>query len=193
MAAAVEAENKKSILVTGGAGFIGSHTVLQLLAQGFKVTIIDFVEKAVERVRDLAGSDGSRNLQFYVGDLRNKEDLEKIFSRTRFDAVIHFAGLKAVGESVLKPLLYYDNNLIGTMNLFEFMVKYGCKKISVLTFGVSDCLLFISNCLWATQKIPCVEDFELKAMNPYGRTKLFLEEIAHDVQKADPEWRVVLL
>ncbi|KAL6004495.1 UDP-glucose 4-epimerase Uge1 [Asimina triloba] len=182
------AQSKKSILVTGGAGFIGTHTVLQLLSLGFKVTIIDnldnSVEAAVERVRDLVGSDGSRNLQFFVGDLRNKGDLEKVFSGTRFDAVIHFAGLKAVGESVGRPLLYYDNNLIGTLNLFEFMVKYNCKK---MVFSSS------ATVYGQPEKIPCVEDFELKAMNPYGRTKLYLEEIARDVQKADPEWRIILL
>ncbi|XP_058086022.1 bifunctional UDP-glucose 4-epimerase and UDP-xylose 4-epimerase 1-like [Magnolia sinica] len=181
-------EKQQSILVTGGAGFIGTHTVLQLLNEGFKVSIIDnldnSVEEAVDRVRDLAGRDGSRNLIFHVGDLRNKDDLEKVFSQTRFDAVIHFAGLKAVGESVAKPLRYYDNNLIGTLNLIEFMLNYGCKK---LVFSSS------ATVYGQPEKIPCVEDFELKAMNPYGRTKLFLEEIARDVQKADPEWRIILL
>ncbi|XP_020589985.1 bifunctional UDP-glucose 4-epimerase and UDP-xylose 4-epimerase 1-like [Phalaenopsis equestris] len=178
----------QSILVTGGAGFIGTHTVLQLLKEGFRVSIIDnldnSVEEAVDRVRDIAGPDLSRNLRFYLGDLRNNEDLEKVFSETRFDAVIHFAGLKAVGESVAKPLLYYTNNLIGTLNLFEFMTKYGCKKMvfssSTIVYG-------------QPEQSPCAEDVELKAMNPYGRTKLFLEEIARDIQKADPEWRIILL
>ncbi|XP_077243113.1 bifunctional UDP-glucose 4-epimerase and UDP-xylose 4-epimerase 1-like [Tasmannia lanceolata] len=178
----------QSILVTGGAGFIGTHTVLQLLNVGFKVVIIDnldnSVEESVQRVRELAGTDRSRNLQFYLGDLRNKEDLEKVFSQTRFDAVIHFAGLKAVGESVAKPGLYYNNNLIGTLNLFEFMGKYGCKK---MVFSSS------ATVYGQPEKIPCVEDFQLMAMNPYGRTKLFLEEIARDIQKADPDWRIVLL
>ncbi|XXG76098.1 hypothetical protein AAC387_Pa08g0523 [Persea americana] len=181
-------ESSNSILVTGGAGFIGTHTVLQLLNEGYMVSIIDnldnSVEDAVDRVRDLAGSSRSGNLQFHVGDLRNKEDLEKVFSRTRFDAVIHFAGLKAVGESVAKPSLYYNNNLIGTLNLFEFMTKYGCKK---MVFSSS------ATVYGQPETIPCVEDFQLMAMNPYGRTKLFLEEIARDIQKADPEWRVILL
>ncbi|XP_010940867.1 bifunctional UDP-glucose 4-epimerase and UDP-xylose 4-epimerase 1 isoform X2 [Elaeis guineensis] len=181
-------EQQQSILVTGGAGFIGTHTVLQLLRGGFRVTIIDnlsnSVPEAVDRVRDLAGPALSRNLQFYLGDLRNKEDLEKVFSETRYDAVIHFAGLKAVGESVAKPLLYYNNNLIGTINLYEFMGKYGCKK---MVFSSS------ATVYGQPEKIPCVEDFELRAMNPYGRTKLFLEEIARDIQKADPEWRIIHL
>ncbi|KAI0488337.1 hypothetical protein KFK09_028166 [Dendrobium nobile] len=178
----------QNILVTGGAGFIGTHTVLQLLKEGFRVTIIDnldnSVEEAVDRVRDLAGPDLSRNLRFHLGDLRSNDDLERVFSETRFDAVIHFAGLKAVGESVAKPLLYYSNNLIGTLNLYEFMTKYGCKK---MVFSSS------TTVYGQPEKIPCVEDFELKAMNPYGRTKLFLEEIACDIQKADPEWRIILL
>lgn len=177
-----------SILVTGGAGFIGTHTVLQLLNGGFHVTVIDnldnSVEEAVDRVRDLAGPDLSLNLKFQIGDLRNKNDLEKLFSETRFDAVVHFAGLKAVGESVAKPFRYFDNNLIGTLNLYEIMTKYGCKK---MVFSSS------ATVYGQPEKIPCVEDFELVAMNPYGRTKLFLEEIARDIQKADPEWRIILL
>lgn len=188
MASEAKQQQQQSILVTGGAGFIGTHTVLQLLNEGFRVSIIDnldnSVEEAVDRVRDLAGSNGSRNLQFHLGDLRNKEDLEKVFSQTRFDAVIHFAGLKAVGESVAKPWLYYSNNLIGTLNLLEFMGKYGCKK---MVFSSS------ATVYGQPETIPCVENFELKAMNPYGRTKLFLEEIARDVQKADPDWRIILL
>lgn len=180
--------SKKTILVTGGAGFIGTHTVLQLLNDGFNVYIIDnldnSVEEAVDRVRDLVGSHRSRHLQFHQGDLRNKEDLEKVFSQTRFDAVIHFAGLKAVAESVSKPGLYYNNNLIGTLNLIEFMGKYGCKK---MVFSSS------ATVYGQPETIPCVEDFQLMAMNPYGRTKLFLEEIFRDVQKADPEWRIILL
>ncbi|PKU63798.1 bifunctional UDP-glucose 4-epimerase and UDP-xylose 4-epimerase 1-like isoform X1 [Dendrobium catenatum] len=178
----------QSILVTGGSGFIGTHTVLQLLKEGFRVTILDNLDnsvmEAVDRVRSIAGTELSGNLRFYLGDLRNKDDLEVVFSQNSFDAVIHFAGLKAVGESVARPHLYYNNNLIGTLNLFEFMTKYGCKK---MVFSSS------ATVYGQPEKIPCVEDFELKAMNPYGRTKLFLEEIARDIQKADPEWRIILL
>ncbi|GFS33248.1 UDP-D-glucose/UDP-D-galactose 4-epimerase 1 [Actinidia rufa] len=169
--------SNQTILVTGGAGFIGTHTVLQLLKEGSRVSIIDnldnSVEEAVHRVRDLAGPDLSKNLEFNLGDLRNKEDLEKLFSRTKFDGVIHFAGLKAVGESVVCPLRYFENNLIGSINLYQTMAKY--------------------NLYGQPEKIPCVEDFDLMAMNPYGRTKLFLEEIARDMQKADPEWKIILL
>lgn len=179
---------KGNILVTGGAGFIGTHTVVELLKQGFTVSIIDnldnAVEEAVHRVRQLVGPELSNNLQFHLGDIRNVEDLEKLFSNDKFDAVIHFAGLKAVGESVAHPMRYFDNNLVGSITLYKVMAKYGCKKLvfssSATVYGQPD-------------KIPCLEDFELKAMNPYGRTKLFLEEIARDIQKADPDWRIILL
>ncbi|KAL8207795.1 hypothetical protein R6Q57_007207 [Mikania cordata] len=177
-----------SILVTGGAGFIGTHTVVQLLNQGFKVTIIDnldnSVEEAVYRIRDLVGPHLSVNLQFHLGDIRNKEDLEKLFSQAKFDAVIHFAGLKAVAESMAHPFRYFDNNLIGSITLYQVMAKYNCKK---LVFSSS------ATVYGQPKKIPCVEDFELKAMNPYGRTKLFLEEIARDIHTADPEWKIILL
>ncbi|KAF6167565.1 hypothetical protein GIB67_031148 [Kingdonia uniflora] len=177
-----------NILVTGGAGFIGTHTVVQLLNEGFKVFIIDnfdnSVEEAVVRVRGLVGPFLSSKLEFHLGDLRNKEDLDKLFSRNKFDAVIHFAGLKAVGESVANPRRYFDNNLVGTINLYEVMAKYGCKK---MVFSSS------ATVYGQPEKIPCVEDFNLMAMNPYGRTKLFLEEIARDIQKAEPDWRIILL
>ncbi|GMH09416.1 hypothetical protein Nepgr_011257 [Nepenthes gracilis] len=178
----------KNILVTGGAGFIGTHTVLQLLNEGFRVSIIDNLdnssEEAVKRVRELVGVELSKKLEFIQGDLRNKDDIANLFSRNKFDAVIHFAGLKAVGESVAYPFRYFDNNMIGSINLYQIMAKYDCKKLvfssSATVYGQPD-------------KIPCVEDFELKAMNPYGRTKLFLEEIARDIANADAEWRVILL
>ncbi|KAK6117091.1 hypothetical protein DH2020_049136 [Rehmannia glutinosa] len=181
-------DKTERVLVTGGAGFIGTHTVVQLLKQGFKVSIIDnldnAVEEAVHRVRLLVGPQLSKNLEFHLGDIRNVEDLEKLFSQTKFGAVIHFAGLKAVGESVAHPMRYFDNNLAGSINLYKIMAKYNCKKLvfssSATVYGQPD-------------KIPCLEDSELKAMNPYGRTKLFLEEIARDIQKADPEWRIILL
>lgn len=178
----------RTILVTGGAGFIGTHTVVQLLSEGFTVWIIDNLDnsvlEAIERVRDLVGAELSRKLHFNLGDLRNKADLEKLFSQTKFDAVIHFAGLKAVGESVVNPRRYFDNNLIGTINLYEIMAKYNCKK---MVFSSS------ATVYGQPEKIPCVEDFNLMAMNPYGRTKLFLEEIARDIQKAEPDWKIILL
>ncbi|KAK7263758.1 hypothetical protein RJT34_31355 [Clitoria ternatea] len=179
-----------TILVTGGAGFIGSHTVVQLLKQGFRVSIMDNLDnsviEAVQRVRRLVGPQLSNNLLFFHGDLRKMNDLENIFSNSKFDAVIHFAGLKGVGESVAKPLRYYDNNVAGTINLFEVMGKFNCRKIvissSATVYG-------------QPQKIPCVEECELQAMNPYGRTKLFVEEIARDIEKAEKEkeWRIILL
>ncbi|XP_065858209.1 bifunctional UDP-glucose 4-epimerase and UDP-xylose 4-epimerase 1 [Euphorbia lathyris] len=179
---------EQTILVTGGAGFIGTHTVLQLLKEGFRVSIIDnldnSVTEAVDRVRELVGPQLSQKLEFVLGDLRSKDDLDKLFSRTKFDAVIHFAGLKAVGESVANPRRYFDNNLIGTINLYEIMAKYNCKK---MVFSSS------ATVYGQPEKIPCVEDFKLQAMNPYGRTKLFLEEIARDIQKAEPEWKIILL
>ncbi|CAK9173056.1 unnamed protein product [Ilex paraguariensis] len=179
---------QQSILVTGGAGFIGSHTCIQLLNEGFRVVIIDnldnSVEEAVHRVKELVGPQLSKNLDFNLGDIRKKEDLEKLFTQNRFDAVIHFAGLKAVGESVAHPFRYFDNNLIGSISLYTTMAKYNCKK---LVFSSS------ATVYGQPEKIPCIEDFELKAMNPYGRTKLFLEEIAQDIHKADSDWRIILL
>lgn len=178
----------RNILVTGGAGFIGTHCVLVLLNEGFRVVIIDnldnSVEEAVHRVRELAGPQLSKNLLFHLGDIRNKDDVEKLFSENNFDAVIHFAGLKAVGESVAHPFRYFDNNLIGSINLYQTMAKYNCKK---LVFSSS------ATVYGQPKQIPCVEDFELKAMNPYGRTKLFLEEIARDISNADKEWNIILL
>ncbi|KAL1569041.1 UDP-glucose 4-epimerase Uge1 [Salvia divinorum] len=179
---------KERILVTGGAGFIGSHTVVQLLKEGFKVSVLDNLDNAVEeaivRVRQLIGPQLSKNLDFRLGDIRNVDDLEKLFSESKLDAVIHFAGLKAVGESVANPMRYFDNNLVGSINLYKVMAKYNCKK---LVFSSS------ATVYGQPEKIPCVEDFELKAMNPYGRTKLFLAEIARDLQKADQKWRIILL
>ncbi|KAA0042789.1 bifunctional UDP-glucose 4-epimerase and UDP-xylose 4-epimerase 1 [Cucumis melo var. makuwa] len=179
---------ERTILVTGGAGFIGTHTVVQLLKEGFSVSILDNLDnsvlEAVDRVRELVGPKLSQKLEFNLGDLRKKEDIENLFSRTRFDAVIHFAGLKAVGESVAFPRRYFDNNLVGTINLYEVMAKYDCKK---MVFSSS------ATVYGQPEKIPCVEDFELVALNPYGRTKLFLEEIARDIQKAEPGWGIILL
>nr|GMD98185.1 bifunctional UDP-glucose 4-epimerase and UDP-xylose 4-epimerase 1 [Ipomoea batatas] len=163
---------QETVLVTGGAGFIGTHTVVQLLDEGFIVWIIDnlhnAVEEAVQRVRELVGPQLSQNLHFRLGDIRNKDDLEKLFSQTKFDAVVHFAGLKAVGESVAHPFRYFDNNLIGSITLYSVMEKYNCKK---LVFSSS------ATVYGQPEKIPC----------------LVLEDIARDIQKADPEWRIILL
>lgn len=177
----------KNILVTGGAGYIGSHTTLQLLQGGYKVVVVDNLDNsseiALHRVKQLAGDFGS-NLTFHKVDLRDKSALEKVFSSTKFDAVIHFAGLKAVGESVQKPLLYYNNNLIGTITLLEVMAAHGCK---MLVFSSSATVYG-----WP-KEVPCTEESPLSAANPYGRTKLFIEEICRDVQHADGEWKMILL
>jgi len=177
----------KNILVTGGAGYVGSHTTLQLLLGGYKVVVIDNLdnssEEAITRVAKLAGEYGG-NLTFHKIDLLDKEAMEKLFLSTEFDAVIHFAGLKAVGESVAKPLLYYKNNIVGTLNLLEMMISQGCKK---LVFSSS------ATVYGQPKEVPCTEDFPTCAMNPYGRTKLFIEEICRDVHRADPDWKIILL
>ncbi|TYI98855.1 hypothetical protein E1A91_D01G246500v1 [Gossypium mustelinum] len=177
----------KTILVTGGAGYIGSHTVLQLLLSGYKTVVVDNLDNssdvALKRVKELAGEFG-RNLSFYQVDLRDRAAIQKVFAQTKFDAVIHFAGLKAVGESVSKPLLYHDNNIVGTITLLEVMAAHGCKNLvfssSATVYG------------WP-KKVPCTEEFPLSAVNPYGRTKLFIEEICRDLRNSDSQWKIILL
>ncbi|XP_031125594.1 UDP-glucose 4-epimerase GEPI48-like [Ipomoea triloba] len=177
----------KNILVTGGAGYIGSHTVLQLLLGGYKAVVVDNLDNssavAIKRVKELAG-EYARNLVFHRMDLRDRPALEEIFDSNKFDAVIHFAGLKAVGESVQKPLMYYNNNLIGTITLLEVMAARGCKNLvfssSATVYG------------WP-KVVPCTEESPINAANPYGRTKLFIEEICRDVHRSDSEWKIILL
>ncbi|MBA0734740.1 hypothetical protein Gogos_018634, partial [Gossypium gossypioides] len=176
-----------TILVTGGAGYIGSHTVLQLLLSGYKAVVVDNLDNssdvALKRVKELAGEFG-RNLSFNQVDLRDRAAIQKVFAQTKFDAVIHFAGLKAVGESVSKPLLYHDNNIVGTITLLEVMAAHECKNLvfssSATVYG------------WP-KKVPCTEEFPLSAVNPYGRTKLFIEEICRDLQNSDSQWKIILL
>ncbi|CAI7793837.1 unnamed protein product [Closterium sp. NIES-53] len=178
---------QKTILVTGGAGYIGSHTCVELLEEGFRVIVVDNLanssEEAVRRVVELAKDKGS-NLTFLKLDLLDKEAVESIFRSHHVDAVIHFAGLKAVGESVSLPMKYYHNNLVGTLNLLEVMAEHDCKKIvfssSATVYG-------------QPHRVPCMEDDTLQTLNPYARTKLFIEEILKDVQKADAAWRIVIL
>nr|XP_043613387.1 UDP-glucose 4-epimerase GEPI48-like [Erigeron canadensis] len=175
------------VLVTGGAGYIGSHTVLQLLLHGYKTVVIDNLdnssEVAITRVSQLAG-DHAHNLAFHKMDIRDKHALEQLFASTKFDAVIHFAGLKAVGESVHKPLMYYNNNIIGTITLLEVMAAYECKKLvfssSATVYG------------WP-KEVPCTEEFPLSAANPYGRTKLMIEDICRDMYASDFNWKFILL
>ncbi|KAG7615546.1 NAD(P)-binding domain [Arabidopsis thaliana x Arabidopsis arenosa] len=177
----------RNVLVSGGAGYIGSHTVLQLLLGGYSVVVVDNLDNSsavsLQRVKKLAAEHRER-LSFHQVDLRDRSALEKIFSETKFDAVIHFAGLKAVGESVEKPLLYYNNNLVGTITLLEVMAQHGCKN---LVFSSS------ATVYGSPKEVPCTEEFPISALNPYGRTKLFIEEICRDVYGSDPEWKIILL
>lgn len=172
------------ILVTGGAGYIGSHTCLELLNENYEVVVVDNLanskEEALERVQDITG----KGLTFYKADLLDKEKLDHIFATHEIDAVIHFAGYKAVGESVQIPLSYYHNNITGTLCLCDVMKKYGVKN-----------LVFSSSCTvyGEPETVPIKEDFPLSATNPYGRTKLFIEEILRDLHVADDSWNIALL
>jgi UDP-glucose 4-epimerase len=171
-------------LVTGGTGYIGSHAVVELLSVGHDVFIVDNLSNSkpsvLERIARIAG----RRPGFAQIDVRDRAGLRRLFAERRFDAVIHFAGLKAVGESVAKPLAYYDNNVSGSVALFDCMGEAGVKTIvfssSATVYG-------------DPASVPVREDFPLAATNPYGRCKLMIEEILRDLQKADPAWRVALL
>ena len=173
------------ILVTGGAGYIGSHTCLELLNQGHEVVVADNLcnscEEALNRVKELTGKD----LTFYKVDMLDKEGLDQMFDKEKIDAVIHFAGLKAVGESVAKPLEYYHNNITGTLNLCDSMRNHGVKKIifssSATVYG-------------DPAFVPITEDCPKgKITNPYGQTKSMLEQVLTDLHVADPEWNAILL
>lgn len=172
------------ILVTGGAGFIGSHTCVELLEAGYEVVIVDNFSnskpEALNRIKKITGKD----FTFYEADLLDLAALEKIFEENKIDAVIHFAGLKAVGESVQKPVEYYHNNITGTLMLIKAMRKYGCKKIvfssSATVYG-------------PVNKAPYTEDMPTSATNPYGYTKVMIEQILRDVYVSDNDWSVSLL
>lgn len=172
------------ILVTGGAGFIGSHTVLELLQAGHEVVVVDNLSNAspvaLQRVAELTG--GEAVLE--VADIRDRQAMARILAQYQPRAVIHFAGLKAVGESVEKPLLYYQNNIGGTCVLLEEMERAGCRTIvfssSATVYG-------------DPQALPIREDFPTGATNPYGRTKLFIEEMLRDLHRAQPEWNIAIL
>ncbi len=174
-----------AILVTGGAGYIGSHTCVELLNAGYEVVVLDNLsnssEKSLERVKELTGKD----LVFYKGDILDREILERIFAEQKIDSCIHFAGLKAVGESVQKPWEYYNNNISGTLTLVDEMRRHGCKNI----------IFSSSSTVYGTpEKVPVTEETPKGVCtNPYGWTKHMLEQILSDVQKADPEWNVILL
>ena len=175
----------KRILVTGGAGFIGSHTLIELHKAGYEFVVVDnFVNsnpEALHRVGELIGAE----VPFVKADIRDREALNKVFEQYSFDSCIHFAGLKAVGESVAKPLEYYENNMSGTFTLLDVMRQHGCKNIifssSATVYGDPAIIPITEEC----PKGHCT--------NPYGQTKSMLEQVLMDVQKADPEWNVVLL
>ena len=172
------------ILVTGGAGYIGSHTCVELLDEGHEVTIVDNLcnsnMESVNRIEEITG----KEVAFYKVDIRDREKMGQIFNENDVDAVIHFAGLKAVGESCEIPLEYYINNISGTLVMLDIMKEHGVKKIvfssSATVYG-------------CPETVPVKEDFPLSVTNPYGRTKLMLEEILQDVYKSDNEWNVMLL
>lgn len=175
-----------NILVTGGAGFIGSHTLIELYKAGHTALVVDNLcnsnPEALRRVAELIGIDA---IPFIKADIRDSKALYSIFSANRFDAVIHFAGLKAVGESVEKPLEYYDNNVIGTLVLLDAMRRHGCKNIifssSATVYG-------------DPVEIPITESCPKgQCTNPYGQTKSIIEQILTDLQVADPQWNIVLL
>lgn len=172
------------ILVTGGAGYIGSHTCVELLDAGHRVIVVDNLsnakEEALRRVEKITG----KSIAFYRTDLLDKASLSSVFTGNRIDAVIHFAGLKAVGESVTVPLRYYHNNITGTLMLCEVMKEQGVRDIvfssSATVYG-------------DPHSVPIMEDFPLGAANPYGRSKLMIEEILRDLHSSDSSWNIALL
>ena len=173
-----------SVLVTGGAGYIGSHTVLELLNSGEEVIVIDNLSnskiESLERVKAISG----KSLTFYNVNLEDKGEVRNIFEKEDFKSSIHFAAYKAVGESVAEPLMYYQNNLISTLNLCELM-----KEFEVKNFVFSSSCTVYGN----PEEVPLLETSPLSAVNPYGRTKLFTEDILRDFQKAEPSLNIALL
>ena len=173
-----------TILVTGGAGYIGSHAAVELLDSGYDIVVVDNLSnskmEAINRVKELTGKD----FPFYEVDLLNYDALNEIFNKHSIDSVIHFAGLKAVGESVQMPLTYYHNNITGTLNLCKIMSDHNVKK---LVFSSS------ATVYGYTEQVPIVETSPLSATNPYGRTKLMIEEILRDLYQSDDSWSIALL
>lgn len=173
-----------TVLVTGGAGYIGSHTCVELLDAGHDVVVADNYYNSVPAVLDRVEKITGRTLKRYDCDIRDRDGLKKIFSENKIDAVIHFAGLKAVGESTKLPLLYYENNISGSVVLFETMAEYGCKKI----------VFSSSATVYGNNPIPYREDMPTgDVSSPYGRTKHFIEQILGDLYASDNEWSISLL
>jgi UDP-glucose 4-epimerase len=172
------------VLVTGGAGYIGSHTCVRLLEKNWEVTVVDNLSNSSEQCINAVEKITGRAVRFYKTDLVDGPGLEKIFKHHTFDAVIHFAGLKAVGESVSIPLSYYQNNITGTLTLLRIMHENNCRNIvfssSATVYG-------------DPPELPIKEDFPLSAANPYGRTKLMIEEILRDLYHSNPDWNIGIL
>ena len=172
------------VLVTGGAGFIGSHTCVELLDAGYEIAVVDnfcnSMPEMIDKIKQITGKD----FKFYEADLLDRDKVEQIFKENNIDSVIHFAGLKAVGESVAKPMEYYHNNIGSTLVLCEVMREYGCKK---LVFSSS------ATVYGCPETVPIKEDFPLSTTNPYGSTKLMIENILRDIYVSDNEWSIALL
>ncbi len=173
-----------NILLAGGTGFVGSHTAVALLERGHSVTIVDNLSNSDIRVLDRISEITGETCRFYEADIRNREALDRIFAEGRYDAVIHMAGLKAVGESVRMPVAYYGNNVSGTVTLCEAMERSGVRNIvfssSATVYG-------------AAENIPIAEASPVSTTNPYGRTKVMIEDILRDISISDPSWKVMLL
>lgn len=171
-------------LVTGGAGYIGSHITVQLFEQGRKVIVLDNLSNSNDEVFNRIENIIGKRPEFVKGDIRDRECLDQIFADYAIDSVIHFAGLKAVGESVELPLKYYQNNVVGSLTLLEVMAKHNCKRIvfssSATVYG-------------DPASVPINESFPLSATNPYGQSKLMVENILRDLSVSDPEWQIAIL
>ena len=172
------------ILVTGGTGYIASHTAVELLESNYEIILLDNLSNSKKEVVDKIKTITNKNFKFYEGDCADKNILTKIFNENKIDAVMHFAGFKAVGESVKNPLKYYNNNLISTITLLEVMNEYNCKK---LVFSSS------ATVYGNPKTLPIKESFPLSTTNPYGTTKLMIENILNDVAKTDNNWSIAIL
>lgn len=172
------------ILVTGGTGYIGSHTVVQLIEEGHEVVILDNLANSKKQILEHIKAITGTKPEFILGDIRDARLLDELFEQREIDAVIHFAGLKAVGESVTKPIDYYINNVSGSLSLFKAMQKHGCKRLvfssSATVYGVN-------------KNVPFKEDYPLSTTNPYGATKLMIEDILRDLYKSDKDFSIAIL
>jgi UDP-glucose 4-epimerase len=173
-----------NILVTGGLGYIGSHTCAELLNAGYSIIVLDNLSNSKVEVKDKIQKITGKHFKLYIGDIRDRAVLNIIFKENKIDAAVHFAGLKAVGESVEKPLLYYHNNVTGTLTLCEVMSEHNCRRIvfssSATVYG-------------CPASVPITEDFPLSTTNPYGSTKLMIENILRDLYASDKRWSIELL